>query len=59
MLKQMNVRYINIKEFHLQLDCALDQTEIGAEKESSNAGFIIEGGGNVSFAKDDVGGHPA
>jgi sugar phosphate isomerase/epimerase len=53
MLKQMNVRYINIKEFHLPVDSTPDQIK-GARKEFEDAGFMIEGGGNVSFAKDDV-----
>jgi sugar phosphate isomerase/epimerase len=52
LLKQMNVRYINIKEFHLPLDSSPDQIK-AARKEFEDAGFIIEGGGNVSFPKDD------
>ena len=52
MLKQMNVRYINIKEFHLPVNSTPDEIK-AARKEFEVSGFIIEGGGNVSFAKDD------
>ena len=52
MLKQMNVRYINIKEFHLPVNSTPDEIK-AARKEFEDSGFIIEGGGNVSFAKDD------
>src|ERR1035438_5410514 len=52
MLKQMNVRYINIKEFHLPVNSTPDEIK-AARKEFEDAGFIIEGGGNVSFSKDD------
>src|SRR5579863_7334596 len=52
MLKQMNVRYINIKEFHLPVDSTPEEIK-AARKEFEDAGFIIEGGGNVSFSKDD------
>ena len=52
MLKHMLVTYINIKEFHLPLDSSPDQIK-AARKEFEDAGFIIEGGGNVSFSKDD------
>ncbi|HLK17451.1 MAG TPA: sugar phosphate isomerase/epimerase [Bryobacteraceae bacterium] len=52
MLKRMNVRYINIKEFHLPIDSTPDEIKAG-RKEFEDAGFIIEGGGNVAFDKDD------
>src|ERR1022692_2583547 len=52
MLKQMNVKYINIKEFHLPVNSTPDEIKAG-RKEFEDAGFIIEGGGNVSFSKDD------
>ena len=52
MLKQMHVKYINIKEFHLPVDSTPDEIKAG-RKEFEDAGFIIEGGGNVSFSKDD------
>ena len=44
MLKQMNVRYINIKEFHLPIDSTPEEIRAG-RKEFEDAGFIIEGGG--------------
>jgi sugar phosphate isomerase/epimerase len=52
MLKQMNVSFINIKEFHLPIDSTPDEIKAG-RKEFEDAGFVIEGGGNVSFDKDD------
>jgi sugar phosphate isomerase/epimerase len=52
MLKLMKVKYVNIKEFHLPVDSTPDEIKAG-RKEFEDAGFIIEGGGNVSFAKDD------
>jgi len=52
LLKQMQVRWVNIKEFHLPIDSTPEQIAEG-RKEFEDAGFIIEGGGNVSFAKDD------
>jgi sugar phosphate isomerase/epimerase len=52
MLKQLNVKYIDIKDFHLPLTATPDEIK-AARKEFEDAGFIIEGGGNVSFAKND------
>jgi sugar phosphate isomerase/epimerase len=52
MLKQMHVKYINIKEFHLPVDSTPEEIKAG-RKEFEDAGFVIEGGGNVSFSKDD------
>lgn len=52
LLKQMKVRYINIKEVHLPIDSSPAEIKAG-RKEFEDAGFIIEGGGNVSFEKDD------
>jgi sugar phosphate isomerase/epimerase len=52
MLKQMHVKYVNIKEFHLPVDSTPDEIKAG-RKEFEDVGFIIEGGGNVSFSKDD------
>ena len=52
MLKHMNVRYINIKEFHLPIDSTPEEIRAG-RKEFEDAGFVIEGGGNISFDKDD------
>ncbi len=52
MLKRMNVSYINIKEFHLPIDSTPEEIKAG-RKEFEDAGFSIEGGGNISFDKDD------
>ena len=52
MLKEMNVKYVNIKDFHLPLTASPDEIKAG-RKEFEDAGFIIEGGGNISFSKDD------
>jgi len=52
MLKQMKVKYVNIKDFHLPMNASPEEIRAG-RKEFEDAGFIIEGGGNVSFSKDD------
>jgi len=52
MLKQMKVKYVNIKDFHLALNASPEEIRAG-RKEFEDAGFIIEGGGNISFSKDD------
>jgi sugar phosphate isomerase/epimerase len=52
MLKQMNVKLINIKDFHLAMNASPEEIRAG-RKEFDDAGFIIEGGGNISFPKDD------
>jgi len=52
MLKQLNVRYIDIKDVHLPLTSTPEEIKT-ARKEFEDAGFIIEGGGNISFSKDD------
>ena len=52
MLKQMNVKYVNIKDVHLAMNASPEEIRAG-RKEFEDAGFIIEGGGNVSFSKDD------
>lgn len=52
MLKQMNVKYVDIKDVHLPLTASPEEIKAG-RKEFEDAGFIIEGGGNISFAKDD------
>jgi len=54
MLKQLNAKYIDIKDVHLPLTSTPDEIK-AARKEFEDAGFIIEGGGNVSFSKDDEG----
>jgi sugar phosphate isomerase/epimerase len=52
MLKQMNVKLINIKDFHLAMNASPQEIRAGL-KEFEDAGFVIEGGGNISFPKDD------
>src|ERR1700730_6369332 len=52
MLKQMHVKYVNIKDFHLAMNASREEIKAG-RKEFEDAGFIIEGGGNISFSKDD------
>ena len=52
MLKQMNVKYVDIKDVHLPLTSSPEEIKTG-RREFEDAGFIIEGGGNISFAKDD------
>lgn len=52
MLKQMNVRWVNIKDVHLPLTATPDEIR-AARKEFDDAGLILEGCGNVSFQKND------
>ena len=52
MLKQMNVTLVNIKDVHLSLTSTPDEIR-AAVKEFDDAGIAIEGGGNISFPKDD------
>jgi sugar phosphate isomerase/epimerase len=52
MIKQLNVRYVNIKEFHLWIRSTPEQIAEG-RKEFDDAGLIILGGGNIPFDKDD------
>lgn len=52
MIREMDVKYVNIKDVHLPLDSTPEQIR-EARKEFDDAGLIIEGGGNISFAKDD------
>jgi sugar phosphate isomerase/epimerase len=52
MLKKLNVKYVDIKDVHLPLTASPDEIK-AARKEFEDAGFIIEGGGNITFAKDD------
>jgi len=52
MLKQMNVRLVNIKDFHLALTSTPDEIK-AARKEFDDAGLILEGCGNVSFQTND------
>jgi len=52
MVKELNTRYINIKEFHLPIRSTPAQIAAG-RKEFEDAGLIILGGGNISFQSDD------
>ncbi len=52
MIKQLNVRYVNIKEYHLLIRSTPEQIAAG-RKEFEDAGLIILGGGNIPFDKDD------
>src|SRR5258708_33173046 len=51
-LKKLNVKYIDIKDMHLPLTSTPEEIKT-ARKEFEDAGFIIEGGGNITFSKDD------
>jgi sugar phosphate isomerase/epimerase len=52
MTKQLGTPYLNIKDFHLALTS--NPSEIAAaRKEFAEAGIVVVGIGNVSFAKDD------
>jgi sugar phosphate isomerase/epimerase len=53
MLRDLNVDYVNIKDFHLRMDSTPEQI-VAARREFENAGIAIEGGGNISFQKDDA-----
>ena len=52
MTKQLKTPYLNVKDFHLALTSTPEQID-AAKKEFADAGIIIVGIGNVSFAKDD------
>jgi sugar phosphate isomerase/epimerase len=51
-LERLNVRYVNIKEFHAPIKGTPAEWE-QARKDFESAGITILGVGNVSFAKDD------
>jgi sugar phosphate isomerase/epimerase len=51
-LKQLNVPYINIKEFHLPYRSTPDEIA-RARKEFERGGIQILGGGNIGLAKND------
>jgi sugar phosphate isomerase/epimerase len=52
MVKQLNTRYISIKEFHLPVNSTPDEIAIG-RKEFQDAGLIVLSGGVIQFQKDD------
>lgn len=53
-MKDLNISYINIKDFHLALTSSPEDIK-QAKKEFEDAGLTILGVGNVSFAKNDEG----
>lgn len=52
MTKQLGTPYLNVKDFHLPLTSTPEEID-AAKKAFANAGIILVGCGNVSFAKDD------
>ena len=52
MAKELGTPYLNVKDFHLKLDAAPEEID-AAKKEFADAGIVLVGCGNVSFAKDD------
>jgi len=52
MTKELGTPYLNIKDFHLKLDSTTEQIA-AAKKEFADAGIVLVGCGNVTFAKDD------
>jgi sugar phosphate isomerase/epimerase len=52
MAKELGTPYLNVKDFHLKLDASNEEID-AAKKEFADAGIILVGCGNVSFAKDD------
>lgn len=52
MLKELGTPYLNVKDFHLKLDASPDEMK-AAKKEFSDAGIVLVGCGNVTFAKPD------
>ncbi|HEX4772593.1 MAG TPA: sugar phosphate isomerase/epimerase [Bryobacteraceae bacterium] len=52
MTKKLGTPYLNVKEVHLAFDSTPEQID-AARQEFANAGLILVGVGNVSFARDD------
>jgi sugar phosphate isomerase/epimerase len=52
MVKQLNTRYVSIKDFHLPLNSTPEEIARG-RKEFDDAGLIVLSGGVISFPKDD------
>ncbi len=52
MIRQLNVKYVNIKEFHLRYASTPEEMAAG-RKEFEQAGLVIVGGGTISLQKDD------
>ena len=49
--KQLGTPYLNVKDFHLKLDSTGEEID-AAKKEFADAGIILVGCGNISFAED-------
>ncbi len=54
MTKQLGTPYLNVKDVHLPLDSTPEQID-AAKKEFQEAGIVLVGCGNVTFANDDDG----
>ncbi len=52
MTRELGVTYIDIKDFHLPLTSTPEELR-AARMEFEDAGLVIEGGGTITFAKDD------
>ncbi|MDQ6700180.1 MAG: sugar phosphate isomerase/epimerase [Acidobacteriota bacterium] len=52
MIRQLNVRYVDVKEFHLPYKDSPEHLAAG-RKEFEDAGLKIIAGGNISLQKDD------
>jgi sugar phosphate isomerase/epimerase len=52
MVKQLNTRYISVKDFHLPINGTPEEIARG-RKEFDDAGLIVLSGGVISFPKDD------
>jgi sugar phosphate isomerase/epimerase len=52
MAKELGTPFLNIKDFHLKMESTPAEID-AAKKEFADAGIVLVGCGNVSFAKDD------
>jgi sugar phosphate isomerase/epimerase len=52
MVKQLNTRYISVKEFHLPVNSTPEEIALG-RKEFQDAGLMVLSGGVIQFQKDD------
>ena len=52
MTKELGTPYLNVKDVHLAMNSSPEEID-QAKKEFADAGIILVGCGNVSFAKDD------
>jgi sugar phosphate isomerase/epimerase len=53
MVKQLNTRYISVKEFHLPVNSTPEEIALG-RKEFQDAGLMVLSGGVIQFQKDDA-----